>query len=308
MARPPDLPHPPQGRDLNPAPVSVVHRLVIPFGVASRNEVHLRALVKIDTLDRSTTVRSRPRSRTRIRLAVIAIALLASHLIIAITRQTSALAAGTCGTNGNYFDGWYEDPAKHSGPYVGASALITPQSLALCTGSTTNNIVAGWEMIADGVNGDYNYAQAGFIYIAHYYYPRWFSQMAHGAYLKSWYDPYDESAQLNSPRTFKTVYNYSCDCLKSEVGTDTVQISAFDPYTYWHYPWGPEFYGEAGYTASNMPGSSGYPTEFDQLRIQPEYAGSLYPMPCELAEYNDNPTHWGHGAPSCTDVHIYEIP
>lgn len=105
--------------------------------------------------------------KTRLRLASATI--LAGFAIVATTPLTTpAIAAGTCATHGNFFDGHSWD-GVHNLPDgfspEGASAAVTVRTGALCSGdSTSANDNTVWTMLAEnGSVADAGYAQIGYL-------------------------------------------------------------------------------------------------------------------------------------------------
>jgi hypothetical protein len=88
--------------------------------------------------------------------------------------------------------------------------------------------------------------------------------------------------------------------------------TSWNPFSYWSYPFDPEFFGEATYRESDMPGNSASPTNFSSLQGQNGNNNNFYSYGCILTKKNDeigftrgDGEAWYDTITSCPSFKIY---
>lgn len=215
----------------------------------------------------------------------------------------------TCGSPGNYFDGMWNPQSA----YFGVSATITVRYGAVCdtdhsqynpTSGAVGNFVTAWSMLAD--SGGHGWLQSGFI-------------RAYGQALidvSQFYNPHFYGgpvtifgAQRNAGEVHRYWQQYYPDAqgeFHSNVDTTRLINTSTGVLTYGWSGFSQQFFGEAHYRESDMPGGATYPTSFSSLQVQNAVA-SFIPIPSPfLAGSNiDNPARWSYAPTSSTSFGIW---
>jgi hypothetical protein len=170
------------------------------------------------------------------------------------------------------------------------------------------NFVATWAMIASG-DGT-GWAQSGYV--------RWynhctvtFTQDAVINAVKS--TTYGTTCQQDEGQlnTFTEKYDGGCECIYEMENSRILHYTGFDPKGYWTSPWDPEFFGEAAYLESDIPGNSVDPSTFSALKYQGA-DGSFYSYECQVLTAKDQGTamrsdgqQWYIKTSTCPGFNIY---
>ncbi len=197
-----------------------------------------------------------------------------------LPRSARPHAVGTCGTPRNsYFDG-YLAPFG-AGSAEGSYGELATRAAGECRTNTNpgSNFSTAWVMIANGNQGSSGggYVQSGF-YHPYNQCTTYFAQMRPNNASNF------QSKFSGCIATDGTVHDYGerygsdCHCEYAKVNDAVFMTSTFNPYSDWSYPFDPQFFGEAIYLESDMPGSASTPTTFNNLQYEdgPSNAFSLY--------------------------------
>jgi len=251
-------------------------------------------------------------SRRRTLLVVLAVVVAMAAVMSTIGPAVSpALAAGGCGTykQTGWNDGfiWYPANNPEDPYYEGVSTYILVQTSTQCSGilDPDYNYVAAWSMIASkpGTNG---YAQSGFEkdisppHNATY----WFSQWLGGGLFNSEYSTYAQSSQVGVKHAFRSLYTSNCACVRMYVDSVEYDHTPFSPFAAWTTPFSPQYYGEAGYRESDMPGLSTSRTAFTAMGAQ-LYSDAVTSIACGLQVDNEKAERWANVPHSCIAFDIY---
>lgn len=216
-------------------------------------------------------------------------------------------------------DGFYQSYGSLGGApfgdgWEGAYAVIVRQYGAVCDTDTnegeTQNFVSVWAMISAG-KPDGGWVQSG--YIRHYdscehYFAQTFDG---GTDLQSRFG--SSGCLSNGPDDgYDEDYGPDCGCEYAKVDGNIWLTTSWDPYSVWTYPFSPQFFGEARYQQSDMPGDASSPTQFSDIQGQDAANNAYDGYPCNtLSKYNQWYTRpdgksW-YDAPygSCPDFEIY---
>lgn len=253
-----------------------------------------------------------PVGSVKVWAALATAVMLCLALVQAVAPAPPAAAAGTCGTQNNYFDGFFQ-PGRPD-QFEGASSYIVVRDGTNCTGDTSiGNFTNAWVMIASNItSAQYNgWGQSGFERTAGY--PlRWFSQFYDGyGSLETRYSTFSVSSQLGVRHAFRVLWYESCRCLRATIDRTTWAESSFNPFAYpaesnWGpQPWSPQFLAETGYRESDVPGGPTTRTRYSGLGGQRVSDDRLILMPCILAGVDDNPAQWGRKAYNCNTFDVW---
>jgi hypothetical protein len=211
-----------------------------------------------------------------------------------------------CNSGKHCFDGKYDLTTANR---LGAAATISERFGAVCDTDTSNgNTLSTWAMIAPA-NGR-GWAQSGYL--------RWYNHCnvvfaqdsADGVFVADMFTGMtcqQDGGQLN---TFTEQYDGSCSCIHQDEGGRILESTSFDPTQNWSTPWSPEFFGEAVYKASDMPGNSTGAEQFTALKYQDSSGFHNYPC-AVLSIRNDGSAKrsdgeaWFNKTPTCPNLNIY---
>lgn len=216
----------------------------------------------------------------------------------------------TCGTFKNsYFDGYTGN--YNEGTAEGSYATMQTQYGAVCDTDTdpSHNFTTAWTMIASPTVG--GYVQSGFF--------RGYDQcMVYFAETRQTgsADPQAKFgtsciATNGSTHGYAEQYGSGCGCEYAKIDGTVWMTTSWDPYTYWAYPFIPEFSGEATYLESDMPGNAANPTNFAHLQEQDSSSNDFSNLGCGLAKINDGSATrsdgeaWFNVITSCPAFQIY---
>lgn len=211
-----------------------------------------------------------------------------------------------CGTGGNWFDGFAGFPAAPHDTYEGVQANVEVQSAQVCdsdrssySGGALGNFVYAWSMIAshDGVG----WSQSGYF-------------RSYGTGLLNFSQVNDGHGYLRNatvagpaPGSTHTYWQqYIRDgTIRSNVDGTILQIPPFNPYFSWAFPFSPQFFAEARYRESDVPGSSGNPVTFSSLTVQRSADDSFVTIPGDvLNQPRDDSGRWNLTSTGATSFDI----
>ena len=217
----------------------------------------------------------------------------------------------TCGTFKNsWFDGY--SGYLQQGTAEGSYATIQTRYGAVCDTDTNSehNFTTAWAMIASDNNLG-GYVQSGFL--------RGYNQcMVYFAETRrtSSY-PFDSKfgtsciATDGSTHGYAEPYGSGCGCEYAKIDGTVWMTTSWNPFQYWAYPFVPQFFGEATYLESDMPGNSASPTNFAHLQQQNSSDNQFSNLGCNLAKSNDGSATrtdgeaWYNQTTSCPAFRIY---
>ncbi|MGI5175886.1 hypothetical protein ACQEVZ_06090 [Dactylosporangium sp. CA-152071] len=244
-------------------------------------------------------------------MAMLVVFVLATGAVVVIDENPAA-AAGTCGTQGNYFDGYYYDPDIWPGySFEGASGYIVVRDGVLCSGAGgIGNFSNAWLMIAGWNRTGAAWSQVGFERTSGS--PlRWFSQHAWnnstGDHLSTRYSTFSIASEVGVRHTFRVLWNSACTCLQAIIDVTVWSNSDFNPFfsSGWGgLPFSPQFSGETGHLETDVPGRSGTRTAFTALGAQQYSNDALVPMPCAMNATTSS-ARWGRSASGCDAFSIW---
>ena len=223
-----------------------------------------------------------------------------------------------CGTPSNYFEGYYYDRAVAPGynDFIGARADLRIRHGAVCDVDSNGNPVTGkynftvaWAMIASDVySSTQGYAQSGFI--------RWYgsniydfaqNNVGNDPTPPTWYGTTALSTGVD--RAYKSIYNTACICVISYTDGTSRLMTAFNPYSNWDPPFGPQFMGEARFKQSDMPGTDGARMTMSSMKYQSDTDWNLYDTPCAIfSPVTGGSTRWHHNKVDCVTRQIWTDP
>lgn len=212
-----------------------------------------------------------------------------------------------CGTPGPYDDGYYGNYGQ--GASEGAYGTITVRSSSQCNNAPSGepaNRSAASVLIGNG-NGDrYAYVQSGFF---HTYEgcDQYFAQASlklGGSFQNHVGACYTFDGSTHS---FNEQYGSGCGCEYAKIDGNVKITTPWNPFTYWTYPFDREFFGEAEYRESDLPGTSSAPTDFNSMQGQNGKDNNFYSFACNgfLRFTNQNETRWANDYTSCPSFEIY---
>jgi hypothetical protein len=239
---------------------------------------------------------------------LIAFGLLAAVAGIGCTAANAEVynCGNPCNKGNHCFDGKVDETTANR---LGAAATISERYGAVCdTDMTSGNTVSTWAMIAPA-NGA-GWAQSGYL--------RWYNHCnvvfaqdsVDGVNVSDFFigtTCQQDGGQLN---TFTQQYDSGCSCIHQDEGGRILESTSFDPTENWTTPWSPEFFGEAVYTASDMPGNSASPEQFTGLQYQSSdgfhnYACSVLTSVNQGGTERSDGEEWFNKTPTCPNVNIY---
>jgi hypothetical protein len=210
-----------------------------------------------------------------------------------------------CLTESHYFDGKGD---KTTANRLGAAATISERFGAVCDNDQSSfNFVTTWAMISPS-NG-LGWAQSGYL--------RWYNHCN----IVFAQDSPDGSAvhtftgttcQQDGGQTniFTESYDGGCSCIDQYEGGRILQHTMYDPTKRWSTPWQPQFFGEAASLSSDMPGNSGSPEQFTNLKYQD--SSGFHNYPCMVLTPRNDGAHkrtdgeeWFNETPTCPNFNIY---
>jgi hypothetical protein len=245
-------------------------------------------------------------------MAILAAILLATTAAVVAIDQRPAEAAGTCGTQSNYFDGYYYNPSVWPGyNFEGASGYIVVRNGTLCSGTSgIGNFSNAWLMIAGWNATGAAWSQVGFERTSGFNL-RWFSQHAwnnsSGDHLSTRYSTFSVNSEIGVRHTFRVLWNSGCTCLQAIIDVTTWSNSPFNPFfsSGWGgLPFSPQFSAETGHLATDVPGTAGARTAFTALGAQQYSNDALVPMPCAMSAVTSSP-RWGRAAHGCDAFDVW---
>lgn len=191
--------------------------------------------------------------------SISTVAFLVAMVVAAISFPSSSLAAGTCGTAGNYFDN-----ALSSGTATyGDSANIELQTPALCSGAQSFSVA--WTMLTGASNSD-GWAQIG--------YGNWsgvdgqtgmhtftqYIQCATCTPSTGYYAPPDTGYY------YKVSYNFTNQDLSMIRGSTSYAITPWNPFSYWSTPFRDQYAAETHHTESDTIGTQSNAASFGGIQ------------------------------------------
>jgi hypothetical protein len=240
--------------------------------------------------------------------------------VISFVPAQSAMAV-TCGTLGNYFDGYYHNASTHSDTFEGASGFITNRYNSVCDTDTTgpnpsnntigNNFTTAWVMIAD-YSGD-SWSQAGVIRgynTPQYVWAEVVRNNDGSPYIR--YDRFLGSGGLNdgTRNSYYETWSINCLCTQSKQGSSVITNTNFNPFSYWNSGgyspprWSPQYSGEKTYQASNILGDTAHHVKFESIGVQRFSDNQLVLEPCTLS-FIGTASRSSHDADGCHDFDIW---
>ncbi len=234
----------------------------------------------------------------------IAVFLVSASLLALPVASPSVAAIPQCGTRGPYLDGFYQFPSTS---YEGVHARITAQWGYVCDTDTdpASNFTNAWSMISD--NNGYKWAQSG-VERGYNTGLRHFSQIVRNDF-DDWtrYGSYISEGENHG---YWQQYDPGGSCLLSNVDLTTLTHTCgwFDPKASgeWPQPFGVQYFGEAAYQESDIPGYVGTQTDISGLQVQRSSDHQYIATPCFLAYLNQNTLgRWANQAYSCTHFNIW---
>lgn len=223
-----------------------------------------------------------------------------------------AAALAQCGTHKfSWFDGYYGNFGQ--GATEGAYGTLTTRVGVACGSdhNPTNNAVSTWVLVAsNGSPG--GYVQSG-------------TQAGYGQCLT--YFAQTRKTNQDNPQTkyggcisadgsthsYNEQYGSGCGCEYAKIDGTIWMTTSWDPYASWTYPFDPQFFGEANYRESDMPGNAQSPTDFGSLQGQNGDNNNYYSFDCDgyLLKKNDwlsgrsDGKSWYDQYTSCPEFKIY---
>lgn len=224
----------------------------------------------------------------------------------------SVAALANCGTYKNSWFAGYSGTVGQ-GASEGAYATITRRVGAACGSdhSQTHNAVSTWALIGSGSNNG-GYVQSG-------------TQAGYGQCLT--YFAQTHRSNSYTPQTkyggcisadgsrhgYSQQYGAGCHCEYAKIDGTVWMTTSWDPYANWGYPFTPQFFGEANYRESDVPGSAAAPTDFASLQGQNGSDNNFHGLTCNgfLTHINDGAATrsdgnaWYDRTTSCPSFNIY---
>jgi hypothetical protein len=232
----------------------------------------------------------------------------ASATLASVAAADSASAAITqCGVRGNWFSGYWYDPAAHADNFEGASGYITIQPIHTCTNDQSSpnpstrtlgtNVVSDWVMIAsyDGLGwsqageiAGYNGTPYAWAEVAPHFDP------STGHCSPACFDRFLGVVNVGDRDAFTERFQY-CGaptnnyCVESLFNGTRITDTNFNPFDgMWAQRpgggsgWSPEFMGEKWYQASDIPGTASQHANYQFIGAQRYTDNVSENMPCEL--------------------------
>jgi hypothetical protein len=210
----------------------------------------------------------------------------------------------------SWFDGYFY--AYGSGNNEGSYANVAARYGAVCDTDTnpSHNFVEAWAMVAG--RDTQGYVQTG--------YTRGYNQctVLFGQVRQN--DTFTPQSKYGTSciATDGTTYGFgerygpTCGCEYAKINGNVWMTTSWNPYSYWATPFAPEFFGEATYRESDMPGNAANPTSFTGLQGQDASTDNFYNIGCNvLTKQNDWLANRGDGESwydritSCPSFNIY---
>jgi hypothetical protein len=185
----------------------------------------------------------------------------------------------TCGTFGDYYDGYVGTQGQ--GATEGSWGSIQTRLGTECSTNTNPDInrTSAWVMVKSG-DSQQGYVQSGF----NHGYGNCTTFFA--AVRKN--DNSSESDKFGgscistdgSTHSYTEQYGSGCGCEYAKIDGTVWMTTGFNPFSYWTYPFRPEFMGEAYYLQSDMPGDISNPTNYSALEGQNGSNNNFYNFSC----------------------------
>lgn len=213
-----------------------------------------------------------------------------------------AVAAGTCASRSNYFDGYNTEGRTQATALEGVRADISnPGGYSLCAGdSSQNNFATSWTMVVD--KNLAGYAQSGYMYRAGYAgcVKLWAEQNIGGGFADYYLggcvpvgDTHSAWQQIVAPSGGQ--YR-----IRSNVDTTIIRESTVNPFTEWPLPWGAQFEQETTYPQTSISGRVTSKQVFSRTEIQ-RYSDNVFVTTTNntgLTGGSSFPTTWKFDAPA----------
>jgi hypothetical protein len=205
-------------------------------------------------------------------------------------------AVAQCGAASAYYDGYQQAPSTYG--FEGARANIVSRAAALCTSdkgkrqgnSAPTNYSDEWTMIANGNATADGWAQSGietdYGFTGMYGFAQQF-QGNHGSMQTIYAGSATPTGQTH---LYTQWWDPACSCFHSDVDTTVYLASTWDPYASWSEPFAPQFFGETGYLADDIAGTSAAPTQFTSLGGERGDNDQWEAYPCILTPLNQGAT------------------
>jgi hypothetical protein len=102
-------------------------------------------------------------------------------------------------------------------------------------------------------------------------------------------------------------YGSGCGCEYAKIDGTVWITTSWNPRSYWQYPFQPQLNGEANYTASDIPGTSGAPTQWADMQGQNGSDHQFYNWACNgfLVRSAPSSNRWSFAYTSCPSFEIY---
>lgn len=256
-------------------------------------------------MERIPSNRIRDRRYNLLKSCVLGFAVLASTLVASPSAEA---ALPTCGSLGNFFDGFYHDNVNNAQRFEGASAYIVVRNASLCgTDNRESNFTTAWSMIEGAqTNSPCEWAQSGFERnAADGVNLSYFAQITRDCFrMQTLYSLPLPTSVAGTRHIFRSTVQPDSSYIASVVDSTTYLISDFNVFATWSYPYEPQFLGEASYVENDIPGNRNNPTQFTGLGAQNFSDDRLVPMPCTMLSLNENPSRWFQTPLSCDAFNV----
>ena len=230
-----------------------------------------------------------------------------------VSPAAGAAPAG-CGAHGNFFEGYYHNPAAHSNNFEGTSGYIYDQASYTCDSDTSspnptnrtigNNFTTSWVMLASYSGNDWSQVGiiAGYDQVQYY----WAEVVVNYNFTTgSSDDRFDRFLTTSSPtpgvrEAYYEKWQYCAAptngyCEESLVNSTRVTDTNFDPFpqsgtnlyfdTGGYSPprWSPQYAGEKTYKGDDIMGTPPKHTRFQSIGAQ-RYSDNVFELePCTLS-------------------------
>lgn len=234
--------------------------------------------------------------------------------VCALAPSPAEAQLATCGTPGNWFDGFVGFPTSSDRHYEGVRAVLTVQSAQVCdsdhsvfnyssNGQPTplGNFTYAWSMITDPTSG--GWVQSGYFRSYNQSLTN-FSQVNDGhGYL---HNAYTAGPAVGSTHTYWQQY-VPGGGIRSNVDTTILQTTPFNPFSQWsNGDWSPQFLNETRYRESDVPGTTGSHMHWSGLQVQRFSDDAFVDVPCDLlTSPSDDSARWALQSTGCTSFDIW---
>jgi hypothetical protein len=235
------------------------------------------------------------------RRLVLYLSLVALAASLLVAGSGPAWAARTCGTRGNWHDGFRKYLTETYTTW-GVSAQVRVQVGTVCEGDTSMyNFSNAWTMLSSHAGN--GWGQTGFIRWYHHDIVH-FAQYKQGPTFNAVTYYGNTSLAAGELHQYWTLRGASSNCLVTSsclvghIDQTTWFYTPFDPAAFWSTPFVQLYEGEVGYREANIPGVATAKTGFNYMQYI-NSSNQWVSSPCNLYTVNDNPNRWTQETVEC---------